>query len=121
MPQPSDRDLYETYLPQFERAVREGHVGGVMGAYSALNGVPDCANSFLLTDLLRKQWGFEGYVVSDCDAIQRHLAPAAASLCEHARGGCRRRGEGGLQSLLRRRLQRFGAGGAKRTDHGKGY
>ena len=66
---PSDRDLYETYLPQFERAVREGHVGGVMGAYSALNGVPDCANSFLLTDLLRNQWGFDGYVVSDCDAI----------------------------------------------------
>ena len=66
---PSDRDLYETYLPQFERAVREGHVGGVMGAYSALDGVPDCANSFLLADLLRKQWGFEGYVVSDCGAI----------------------------------------------------
>jgi beta-glucosidase len=67
--QPSKRDLYETYLPQFERAVREGHVGGVMGAYSALNGVPCCANSFLLDDLLRKQWGFDGYVVSDCDAI----------------------------------------------------
>ena len=66
---PSDRDLHETYLPQFERAVREGHVGGVMGAYSALNGVPDCANSFLLTDLLRNQWRFDGYVVSDCDAI----------------------------------------------------
>ena len=65
----SDRDLYETYLPQFERVVREGKVAGVMGAYSALDGVPDCANSFLLTDLLRKQWGFEGYVVSDCDAI----------------------------------------------------
>ena len=40
-----------------------------MGAYNALNGVPDCASSFLLTDLLRKQWGFEGYVVSDCGAI----------------------------------------------------
>ena len=66
---PSERDLYETYLPQFEMAVRQGHVGGVMGAYSALNGVPDCANYFLLTDLLRKQWGFEGYVVSDCGAI----------------------------------------------------
>ena len=66
---PPERDLYETYLPQFEMAVREGHVGGVMGAYSALNGVPDCANSFLLTDLLRKQWGFDGYVVSDCGAI----------------------------------------------------
>jgi len=67
--EPSARDLYETYLPQFEMAVREGHVGGVMGAYSALYGIPDCASSFLLTDLLRKQWGFEGYVVSDCGAI----------------------------------------------------
>ena len=66
---PPERDLYETYLPQFEMAVREGHVGGVMGAYNALYGVPDCANSFLLTDLLRKQWGFDGYVVSDCGAI----------------------------------------------------
>ncbi len=66
---PSERDLHETYLPQFEMAVREGHVGGIMGAYNAVNGVPDCASSFLLTDLLRKQWGFEGYVVSDCGAI----------------------------------------------------
>ena len=68
--QPTERDLYEMYLPQFEMAVREGHVAGVMGAYSALNGVPCCASTFLLTDLLRKQWGFDGYVVSDCDAIR---------------------------------------------------
>lgn len=66
---PPERDLYETYLPQFEMAVREGHVGGVMGAYNSLYGIPACASSFLLTDLLRKQWGFEGYVVSDCGAI----------------------------------------------------
>ena len=66
---PPERDLYETYLPAFEAAVREGHVGSVMGAYSALYGVPDCANSFLLTDLLRKQWGFDGFVVSDGGAI----------------------------------------------------
>ncbi|HXR48983.1 MAG TPA: glycoside hydrolase family 3 C-terminal domain-containing protein [Candidatus Limnocylindrales bacterium] len=66
---PPERDLYETYLPQFEMAVREGHVGGVMGAYSALYEVPDCASPFLLTDLLRKGWGFDGYVVSDCGAI----------------------------------------------------
>ena len=72
---PSDRDLYETYLPQFERAVREGHVAGVMGAYNALYGVPCCASTFLLTDLLRKQWGFEGYVVSDCDAVRDILGP----------------------------------------------
>jgi len=67
---PSERDLYETYLPQFERVVREGKVAGVMSAYNALNGVPCSASSFLLDDLLRKQWGFEGYVVSDCDAIR---------------------------------------------------
>lgn len=68
--QPSQRDLYETYLPQFERVVREGRVAGVMGAYNAVNGVPCCADPFLLDDLLRKQWGFEGYVVSDCDGIR---------------------------------------------------
>jgi beta-glucosidase len=67
---PSERDLYEMYLPQFEMAVRDGHVAGVMGAYNSLNGVPCCASTFLLTDLLRNQWGFEGYVVSDCDAIR---------------------------------------------------
>ena len=91
---PPERDLYETYLPQFEMAVREGHVGGVMGAYSALDGVPDCANSFLLTDLLRNQWGFDGYIVSDCDAIHDVYAghhytdtlPAAAAAAVKA--GC---------------------------------
>ncbi len=67
--EPSERDLYETYLPQFERAVRDGGVGGVMSAYNALDGIPCSASSFLLDDLLRKQWGFEGYVVSDCGAI----------------------------------------------------
>src|SRR5208282_385703 len=66
----SERDMFETYLPQFERVVREGKVAGVMGSYNAVNGVPCCASSFLLNDLLRKQWGFEGYVVSDCDAIR---------------------------------------------------
>src|SRR5580693_4939323 len=64
----SERDLYETYLPQFEAAVREGHVGAVMGAYNSVDGVPACASSFLLTDVLRKRWGFTGQVVSDCGA-----------------------------------------------------
>jgi beta-glucosidase len=66
---PDERDLYDTYLPQFEAAVREGHVGVFMGAYNAVDGIPACANSFLLTQLLRKQWGFDGHVVSDCGAI----------------------------------------------------
>ena len=66
---PSERDFYETYLPQFEAAVREGHVGAVMGAYNSVYGKPACANPLLLTELLRKQWGFDGHVVSDCGAI----------------------------------------------------
>jgi beta-glucosidase len=68
--QPPERDFYETYLPQFEAAVREGHVGGVMGAYTSLYGKPCCADPMLLTDILRHQWGFDGYVVSDCGAIK---------------------------------------------------
>ena len=66
---PSPRDFYDTYLPQFEAAVREGHVGGVMGSYNAVYGVPSCASRFLLTDILRQDWGFTGYIVSDCGAI----------------------------------------------------
>jgi beta-glucosidase len=66
---PPERDFYETYLPQFEMAVRQSHVGGVMGAYNSVRGKPCCADPFLLTDILRKQWGFDGYIVSDCGAI----------------------------------------------------
>ena len=66
---PSERDLYETYLPHFEAAVREGHVGAVMASYNSLNGVPAACNPFLLTDTLRTKWGFDGHVVSDCGAI----------------------------------------------------
>lgn len=70
-----ERDLYETYLPQFERVVKEGKVAGVMSAYNAINGVPASASEFLLTDVLRTQWGFSGYVVSDCDAIRDIWGP----------------------------------------------
>ena len=66
---PSERDLYETYLPQFEAAVREAKVGTVMAAYNALDGVPAPASAFLLRDVLRGRWGFAGHVVSDCGAI----------------------------------------------------
>jgi beta-glucosidase len=66
---PSERDLHEIYLPHFEMAVREGHVGGFMGAYNSVSGKPACANPFLLTDILRRQWRFNGYIVSDCGAI----------------------------------------------------
>ena len=67
--QPPERDLYETYLPAFEASVTEAHVGSLMGAYSALNGKPCCADPFLLTEVLRKRWKFDGMVFSDGGAI----------------------------------------------------
>jgi len=67
--EPSAHDLEDTYLPAFRAAITEGHVGSVMCAYNALRGTPACANDWLLAQRLRKDWGFQGYVVSDCDAI----------------------------------------------------
>ena len=66
---PPEKDFYEEYLPQFEMAVRDAHVDSIMGAYNDVYGSPACASDLLLTDILRKQWGFSGYVVSDCGAI----------------------------------------------------
>lgn len=63
------KDLFETYLPAFERAVREGQVSGVMGAYNRTNGEACCASPTLMQRLLREYWGFKGYFVSDCGAL----------------------------------------------------
>lgn len=69
----SKHDLEDTYLPAFRAAVTEGKAGSVMCAYNSVNGDPACANTFLLQDRLRRAWKFEGYVVSDCDAIDEIL------------------------------------------------
>jgi len=68
--QASDRDLYETYLPHFRKTVVEGKVYSIMGAYNRFRGESASAHTFLLQELLRDRWGFEGYIVSDCWAIQ---------------------------------------------------
>jgi beta-glucosidase len=65
----SRHDQEDTYLPAFRALVTEGKVGSVMCAYNRVNGEPACASNFLLQDRLRGAWGFQGYVVSDCDAI----------------------------------------------------
>jgi len=62
-------DELDTYLPAFRAAVTEGKAGSVMCAYNSINGQPACANEFLLQDQLRGKWSFQGYVVSDCDAV----------------------------------------------------
>jgi beta-glucosidase len=66
----SKKDLWETYLPAFEAAVKEAKVAGVMGAYNMLNGEPCCGSKTLLKDILRDELNFEGYVTSDCWAIK---------------------------------------------------
>jgi beta-glucosidase len=66
----SKHDQEDTYLPAFRAAVVEGHAGSVMCAYNAINGQPACASEFLLQHTLRNAWQFQGYVVSDCDAVR---------------------------------------------------
>lgn len=65
----SIQDMYDTYLPAFEALVKEARVYSLMGAYNRVDGVPACANTYLLDTVLRGKWGFKGYVVSDCGAI----------------------------------------------------
>ncbi|WP_372846388.1 glycoside hydrolase family 3 C-terminal domain-containing protein [Pontiella sp.] len=91
---PSARDLRETYLPQFEAAVREARVEAVMGAYNRLYGEPCCTHPFLLTELLREKWGFDGHVVADCGAIRsiyahhRIVETAEAAVARAVKAGC---------------------------------
>ncbi|MFA6598316.1 MAG: glycoside hydrolase family 3 C-terminal domain-containing protein [Ignavibacteriaceae bacterium] len=65
----SDYDLYDTYLPAFKMSVQEGNVQSLMCAYNQFRGNACCSNDSLLENILRNEWGFKGYVVSDCWAI----------------------------------------------------
>lgn len=67
--EPPMKDFMETYTPAFEALVKEGNVQSVMCAYNRTFGKPCCGSSFLLSELLRKRWGFQGYITTDCDAI----------------------------------------------------
>lgn len=64
------KDMWETYLPAFEACVLEAKVESVMGAYNRTNGEPCCAHGYLMEEILRDKWGFEGHYVSDCWAIK---------------------------------------------------
>ena len=79
---PSERDLWDTYLPAFRDLVQEAKVASVMSAYNRINGESATASDRFLNDILRRQWGFTGYVVSDCGAVddifRRHkIVPTA--------------------------------------------
>jgi beta-glucosidase len=79
---PTAKDLEETYLPQFRAGITEGHAGSLMCAYNDVDGTPACANTMLLAKTLREAWGFNGFVTSDCGAVEdfssangHHFAP----------------------------------------------
>ncbi|OLC04044.1 MAG: glucan 1,4-alpha-glucosidase [Gemmatimonadetes bacterium 13_1_40CM_69_22] len=84
----SERDLRESYLPHFATGIREGGAYSLMCAYNRVDGKAACGSDMLLKDILRGEWGFPGYVVSDCGAIDDmylrhkvvHTAPEAAAL-----------------------------------------
>jgi beta-glucosidase len=90
----SQRDLRETYLPAFKACVVEGKAASIMGAYNRVNGEPACGSPALLQKILRDEWGFDGFVVSDCGAIcDFHLAHkvtanAAESAAMAVKHGC---------------------------------
>jgi beta-glucosidase len=83
----SERELRETFLVPFEAAVQEAHVGSVMASYNEIDGVPNHVNPWLLKDVLRKEWGFDGLVVSDGGGLQMlvQVHHVAADYAEAAR------------------------------------
>lgn len=78
----SMKDMWETYLPAFEALVTEADVEAVMGAYNRTNGEPCCAHKYLMQDVLRGKWKFEGHYTSDCWAIrdfhEHHMVTSTA-------------------------------------------
>ena len=87
--EPSNRDLWETYLPAFKALVKKANVREVMCAYQRFEGRPCCTSDRLLIDILRNKWGYDGLVVTDCDAInnfynrgqhETHKDPLSASV-----------------------------------------
>ena len=109
-----DEDLMKSYLPHFEAAVKQGGAYSVMCAYNRVDGDPACASPRLLGDILRKQWGFSGYVVSDCGAVGdifrgHKVASSMAAAAAHRREGRHRSG-------LRHRIPRAHSSAGTEAD-----
>ena len=69
-----ERSLMEYWLPHWKAAIMEGHAQSVMASYNAINGAPDAINKYLLTDILRGQWGFDGFVTDDLGGVNLLVA-----------------------------------------------
>jgi beta-glucosidase len=108
-----ERDLRDTYLPQFEAAVTEGGAMSVMCAYNRLDGEACCASPRLLDEVLRKQWSFAGYVVSDCDAIWDIYRTH-----KMRKTGAERRRRGGAARQLQRHPVASGDAARRDSDEG---
>merc|ERR1712129_339883 len=65
----SMQDQVEYYWPAWRSAIQAGNVQSIMCAYNSVNGMPSCGNDYFMNAIARQQWGFDGFVVSDCDAI----------------------------------------------------
>ena len=80
----SERDLRETYLPAFKDLVTKANVEEVMTAYNRFRGEPCGSSDYLMTDILRDEWGFEGLVTSDCYALSDFYVPGRHGVAENA-------------------------------------
>ena len=111
----SERDLRESYLPHFETGIREGGAYSLMCAYNRVDGKAACGSDMLIKDILRGEWKFPGYIVSDCGAIDdiylRHKVVA-----DRARGRRARR-EDGHGSRLRPSVSESRRGGEAGAHH----
>src|ERR1035441_1815646 len=76
----SERGLHEIYMPAFEASVKEAHVASLMCAYPHINGLYNCENEPLLGDVVRKEWGFDGFITSDFGAVHSAIASVFAGL-----------------------------------------
>ena len=72
---PTPHDLWDTYLPAFRATITDGQADSLMCSYNAVDKVPACASKMLLGDILRNDWRFDGFVTSDCDAIDDFSQP----------------------------------------------
>ena len=92
----SDRDLVEYYWVPFRACVQRAHARSIMCSYNAVNGVPSCANSLFQNNIVRGEWGFDGYFVSDCGAVNgifdRH------NYTNSSEGACKLAIEGGTDA-----------------------
>ena len=85
----NEQDMADTYLPAFKSCVQDARVSCVMCSYNAINGIPACANKGLLTQKLRDEWAFDGYIVADCGAVVYIPSPDHHNYTESPAATCR--------------------------------